>query len=116
LKPEKPTVDLKESELLDEVYRAEMEIDLYLKDRAREAETILEEAREKAELEQDRIAQEAESRFKEKYLQLVEEAKREAETILEEGVRQTESERIELEKRQDSVVGKILELVLEKKP
>ena len=116
MKPGKPTVDLRESELLDEVHKAEKEIDLFLKDRAREAETILEEAREKAELEQDRIAREAEGRFEEKYRQLVEEAKREAEKICEEGARQVESERTELERRQDSVVGKILELVLEIKP
>ena len=116
MKPGKHTVDLKESELLDEVHRAEKEIDLYLKDQAREAELILEKAQAMAEAEQDRIAREAEGQFEETYRRSVDEGKAEAEKILVEGTRRAETERTQLAERRDYVVEKILELVLEKKP
>jgi len=116
VKPEKPDADLKENTLLDEVHRTEREIDLYLTEQAREAEAIITEAQAKAELEQERIAGEAEEQFQEKYDQLLEEAKQEADRILENGARLAENEQIGMEKRKGSVIEKILELVLEKKP
>ncbi|MDF1535465.1 MAG: hypothetical protein P1S46_03055 [bacterium] len=116
MKSGRTTLDLKESELLDEVHKTEKEIDIYLKDRARQAEAILDDAQAKAETEQKRIDREVEGQFEEKVQLLVEEAKRKAETILEEGASLAESEQGGLEGRRDKVVEKILELVLEKIP
>jgi vacuolar-type H+-ATPase subunit H len=116
VKPNKPEADLKESIFLDEVHRTEEEIDLYLTEQAREAEAIIEEAQTKAGVEQERIAREAEEIFQEKYDQLLEEAKQEADRILENGARLAENEQVGLEKRKGSIIEKILELVLEKKP
>jgi vacuolar-type H+-ATPase subunit E/Vma4 len=116
MKSNKTVADIKESVLLDEVHRTESEIDAYLTEQTREAEAIIEEAQAKVEIEQKHIVREAETKFKEKYDQLLEEAKQEADRLLENGIRLVEDEQVELEKRKWQVVEKILELVLEKKP
>ena len=115
MKPNKPVADNEESKLLDEVHRAESEIDLYLNEQAAKAEAIVAEAHVRAGMEQEQIVREAEEKYRQKYELLLDEARIKAERILEEGTRKAEDEQSEMEMRKEPVVEKILELVLGKR-
>lgn len=115
MKSGKPKVDLKENVLLDDVYRAEKEIDAYLAQQAGKAEAIVRDAQEKVSIEQERIAREVEESYQATYDQLLMEARKVAEKIVEDGIKEEEKERIMLEERKELVMERILELLLEKK-
>ena len=115
MKPGKTRVDLKENVLLDDVYKAEKEIDAYLVQQAGIAEDVVRDAQEKVIIQQELIASEAEESYQATYEQLLMEARNEAEKIVEDGIKEAEKVGITLEERKGLVMERILELLLEKK-
>lgn len=110
--PERRKGDLKELELLDEIHKAEEEIDLFLKRKGLEAQKILQDARhqvEKVQLETDKEARRELDLRKEG---LIREAEEKAGRIIAKGAEKVRREGKALKEKKAQVVREILELVL----
>jgi len=110
--PERRKGDLKELELLDEIHKAEEEIDLFLEQKDQEAQQILQDARhhvEKVQLETEKEARHQLGCRREDFICGAEE---EAGRIIARGIEKLREEGETLKYKKEQIVHEILELLL----